>query len=638
MLGLDLATWKATSVNPAGKTARLVALTGGICLLLASAFASVDPAHVVRSIREAVFDRLLVSSPRSATSDQVMVVDIGRDALAAYGPWPWPRQTLAQLIDRIADANPRVLAIDILLVRREVDQAADERLAQAIGRIPTALAAVLDPEPSLAIPATTSVAVTGDVEVPDLIVTPGIALPSTVFAAKARGIGVVSLPTPEGEPVRAVPLLAGGAGTVFAGLAAETLRVADGGTILATAPPQLLHIGGLNLPLPSDGLMRLHFAVDADRKAHTVAAEALMAKSASSAMLAGKMVFLGASAPEAGGLRLTAADPFMPSVEIQAEAAEQMLTGHIPIRGGTMDWLEITAGVALGALGIIAVIMLPPGGGALTAMVLSLVWIATAAGLSTQALWLTDPVTPVVIALFAVQGAGLGQFAITYRQRVAIERRFALHLPPEVVRRIAADPSGIKVAGETRTITVLFTDIEGFTALIERVGPEAVVALLDRYIDMVAAIVIAHGGMVDKIVGDAVHAFYNAPLDLADHAEKAVNCAIAILEATETLRRDPEIAAMGLGRTRIGIETGVAVLGDVGRGAKRDYTAYGRVVNIAARLEEANKAFGSSIALGPGTVAALAGRVPLRRLGMKALRGIDEEIEVFEPILGAKSP
>src|SRR5262249_30187459 len=154
---------------------------------------------------------------------------------------------------------------------------------------------------------------------------------------------------------------------------------------------------------------------------------------------------------------------------------------------------------AIGALGMWAVIMLPPGGGVLAVMVLSLAWIATAAGLSTKALWLTDPVTPVIMALFAVQGAGLAQFAITYRQRIAIERRFALHLAPEVVRRIAADPSGIKLAGETRIITVLFTDIEGFTALTERVGPEAVVALLDRYIDLVAAIAIAHGGMVDKI-------------------------------------------------------------------------------------------------------------------------------------------
>jgi len=614
-----------------------VALTGGIGLLVASSFVFADPGQVIHRMREAIFDRLLASSPRMPASDAVMVVDIGRDALASYGPWPWPRDQLAALVDKIAAAKPKVLAIDILLAPREGDDAQDERLVQAIGRVPTVLAVVLDPTPGVGLPGSSSVAVTGDVKVPDLIATPGVVLPAPALAEKAQGLGVVSLPTPEGEPVRAVPLIAGGAGAVFAGLAAEALRVAAGAAaIIAAAPPQMLRIGELAVPLPSDGLMRLHFADEADRKARTIAAESLMAGSDNSARLAGKIVFLGASAPEAGGLRLTAADPFMASVEIEAEAAEQMLARHIPLRAGEMDQLEIAAGAALGLLGIIAVIYLSPGAAAVTVLAIVLAWIAAAAGLTIKALWLTDPATPVIIALFAVQGAGLTQFGQTYRQRLAIERRFALHLPPEVVRRIVANPREIKLAGESRVVTALFTDIEGFTALTERAGPEAVVALLDRYVDTVAEIIVSHGGMVDKIVGDAVHAFFNAPLDLPDHAEKAVTCAVAIIKATEELRLDPEIAPMGLGRTRIGIETGPAILGDVGRGAKRDYTAYGRAVNLAARLEEANKEFGSSIALGPGTAAALGGRVPLKLLGKKALRGIDEEIEVFEPAAGGR--
>jgi adenylate cyclase len=296
-----------------------------------------------------------------------------------------------------------------------------------------------------------------------------------------------------------------------------------------------------------------------------------------------------------------------------------------------MQWAEPAAGALLGILGILAIIYLSPGRAALAILGLALAWTIAAAGLSTKALFLTDPVTPVIIALIAVQFAGLTQFALTYRQRLAIERRFAFHLPPEMVRRIIENPGEIRFAGEARNITVLFTDIEGFTALTERAGPEATISLLDRYVDLVAGIVVSHGGMVDKIVGDAVHAFFNAPLDLPDHAEKAVTCASAIIAATEDLRRDGKVAAMQLGRTRIGIETGVAVLGDVGRGAKRDYTAYGHAVNLASRLEGANKKLGSSILLGPGTAAALDGRIPLRSLGKIAISGIAEEIEVFEP-------
>jgi adenylate cyclase len=142
---------------------------------------------------------------------------------------------------------------------------------------------------------------------------------------------------------------------------------------------------------------------------------------------------------------------------------------------------------------------------------------------------------------------------------------------------------------------------------------------------------VSHGGMVDKIVGDALHAFFNAPLDLQDHAEKAVTCACAIIHATERLRRDGNLAAAQLGRTRIGIETGMAVLGDVGRGSRRDYTAYGHAVNLASRLDDVNKRLGTSVLLGPGTVAELGGRIALRSHGMIAISGLDKKIEVFEP-------
>jgi adenylate cyclase len=333
-------------------------------------------------------------------------------------------------------------------------------------------------------------------------------------------------------------------------------------------------------------------------------------------------------------LRRTAISGFTPSVVIQAEAAEQILLGHVPLRAPWMGWAEIAAAIMLGVVAILAVIFLPPGRAVIAILLLFVGWMAFGAGLSVNSLWLTDPLSPALAALFAAQGAGLTQFGLTYRQRLLIERRFAHHLPASVVRRIAENPHELRLAGEMRTITVLSSDIEGFTAMTERLKPEELMALLDRYIDLVVGIVVGHGGMVDKLIGDAVLAYFNAPLDLPGHAEKAVNCALAVIAATEALRKDPEIAAHGLGRTRIGIETGAAVLGEVGRGAKRDYTAYGHAVNLAARLEQTNKQFGSSIALGPGVVKALEGRMKLKPLGRLPIRGLDGEIEIFTPEVG----
>ena len=135
----------------------------------------------------------------------------------------------------------------------------------------------------------------------------------------------------------------------------------------------------------------------------------------------------------------------------------------------------------------------------------------------------------------------------------------------------------------------MFTDIEGFTALTDRSEATEVVQLLDGYLGMVTDIVVANRGMVDKLVGDGVFALFNVPLDLADHARHAVVCAKAIIEATENYRKTPLAMKLGLGRTRVGIETGPAIVGDVGGGNKLEYTALGNVVNTASQLEGMNK-------------------------------------------------
>lgn len=186
-------------------------------------------------------------------------------------------------------------------------------------------------------------------------------------------------------------------------------------------------------------------------------------------------------------------------------------------------------------------------------------------------------------------------------------------LPPVVVARLAANPRLLRLTGERREVTALFTDLEGFTAATRNLEPEALIATLDRYFTVISAAILRHGGMIDKIVGDAVHALFNAPLDLPGHADAALAAAADIVRDTEALR-----AELGIGRTRIGIETGAAILGDVGSGARIDYTAHGPCVNLAARLEQAGKTLGPAVIVGPGTVARA--RTPLLALGPQDLR------------------
>jgi adenylate cyclase len=271
----------------------------------------------------------------------------------------------------------------------------------------------------------------------------------------------------------------------------------------------------------------------------------------------------------------------------------------------------------------------PASGTAILTAAVALLWIAAMA-LSGLADRLVDPLTPSIAALLVFTVTTGTAYSLTRRREAFLRRRLEQHLAPAVVRRIVEQPDLVKLDGERREVTALFTDIEGFTATTHRAGPEDLVAMLDQYFEGVAGIVINHGGMIDKIVGDAVHALFNAPLDLEDHPRRAVECAIAIQAWSEGFRRRAPAAAVELGRTRIGIETGPAIVGDVGIRSKLDYTAHGDAVNMAARLEACNKELGSAICIGPAAAARYDAAL-LRPLGQLAIRGRTEPIAVFEP-------
>jgi adenylate cyclase len=226
--------------------------------------------------------------------------------------------------------------------------------------------------------------------------------------------------------------------------------------------------------------------------------------------------------------------------------------------------------------------------------------------------------------------ASITDFARTRRREALVRRRFEQHLAPAVVRRIVEEPGLMKLSGERREVTAFFTDVESFTAMTRRAEPERLVAVLDDYFEGAAAIVIEHGGMIDKIVGDAIHALFNVPLDLADHPRRAIDCSIALREWAAGYRRRAAPASIGFGRTRIGIETGLAVVGDVGIRAKLDYTAHGDAVNAAARLEAANKELGSTICIGP-QAASRCDPALLRPLGTITVRGREDKLKVYEP-------
>ncbi len=449
--------------------------------------------------------------------------------------------------------------------------------------------------------------------VPPLWPTPGAEGPCPALA-RAATLGAVSLLGDAGARVRAVPVAVAPGGQVWPSLAVELIRRAGlGQPVLAGGA---LRLGGAVLVLETPGQVRFRPSLPGRAAARSVAAADVLAGRVARDRLAGALVLVGSSLPQAGGLRATAAGPLTPSVQIWADAVEGLAAGRLPRRPAAAPMAEAAALAIGGAALALLLLALPPAPAFSAALGLAALWPLAALALARRQGVLIDPATPPVLLLAAGLAALLLGAAAASRAEAALRGRMRQLMPDAVVARLAEDPRLFRLKGESRAVTALFTDLEGFTDLTNRLPPEDLIALLDRYFTVVSAQVLRHGGMIDKIVGDAVHALFNAPLDQpAGHARAALDCAAAIVAETEALRA----ALPHLGRTRIGVETGRAVLGDVGSAARIDYTAHGPAVNMAARLQEAAKVLGPAVIIGPGAAAA-AGPQGLRALGRHDLR------------------
>ncbi len=228
----------------------------------------------------------------------------------------------------------------------------------------------------------------------------------------------------------------------------------------------------------------------------------------------------------------------------------------------------------------------------------------------------------------------IGRLREARRRQAAAERAHELlsrYFSPNLAVRLASDPGAVDLGGQRREITSLFTDIAGFTSLVETLEPEIIAPLLNDYLGEMTEIVFAHGGTVVKIIGDAMHVLFGAPAEQPDHAASGVACALQLDASSEKFRGRWLEKGVALGSTRLGLNTGPAIVGNFGSGHYFDYTAYGDTVNIAARLESANKQLGTRICVGDSVV----GRAPDfkgRPVGDLLLRGRSEPLRAFEPL------
>ncbi len=355
----------------------------------------------------------------------------------------------------------------------------------------------------------------------------------------------------------------------------------------------------------------------------------------------GKVVLIGRSTLTASDLQHSQADLFnspfaalggerlFPGVELQATLLDNLVSG---------DGLRLVPEAGSLALVLLALALLLPA---------SLRWHPSAVGLLAAGLvggmallswllflkaerWLA-PLLPMAATVAMYGATTLVGYASTRQQARQMRAMFSQYVPPEVVSRLIAQPELLRLGGEAREVTLLFTDLAGFTTLSEHLSAEQTVEVLTLYFNAMTPIVHASGGTVDKFIGDAVMAFWGAPLPDPQHAEHAVRAAIAMQQAMQSLAA--ALQARGLPRIamRIGVHTGRVVVGNVGSAQRFSYTAIGDAVNLAARLEGANKAFGTGILLSGDTAALLPSNLALRPLDDVVVKGKTVPVRVFTP-------
>ncbi|HPF69117.1 MAG TPA: adenylate/guanylate cyclase domain-containing protein [Candidatus Krumholzibacteria bacterium] len=534
--------------------------------------------------------------------------------------WPWPRQVYVPVVDFCARAGAAALAFDFVLTEPSTYGVEDdELLAQAIARqgrfvAPRYLAA--DPD---------SLEATRADE------------PIAEIAGAARCLGnVAGQPDPDGV-FRSAALVKrfGGEPVLSLGAAAwrvgahrdDDPRLVDGALVVGDRTVDLGPGGTVLLRFRGGpGAYRTYNAAAVIRSELQI--EAGGTPDIDPSAFADAFVLFGYSALGLHDMRSTPTDAVAPGVFVHATVLDDLLGDDFmrpaPWTAGAAFTLVLALAVALAVTGAARVRRGVAAGGALLLA-------APAAGLVAYGPGWWWPVMPgAIAAALALLGALVRNYATEGRQRRYLKGAFRQYLSPAVIERILVDPSALQLGGERRTLTIMFTDLAGFTSLSEGLDPVALTALLNDYLTDMTDIILAEGGTLDKYEGDAIIAFWNAPLDQSDHALRACRAAVAC-QRRLAARQDDFRARCGRElRMRAGLHTGDVVVGNMGSRQRFDYTVLGDAANLAARLEGANKAFGTATMISEATRAACGDALLVRPLGDVRVVGRREAVAVHE--------
>ncbi|MCY4237742.1 MAG: adenylate/guanylate cyclase domain-containing protein [Rhodospirillaceae bacterium] len=632
-----------------------------------------DPLPVLR-LRLAVFDMYQRIKPRYYEQAPVRVIDIDNESLRRLGQWPWPRTRIATLVERLSEFGAAAVAFAIVFAEpdrtspframKDWPQTSEvKRLSETLSLLPDhdrILANLFSSNPvvlgfapdhigeSPPPPVKFGFAYIGGNPMPALDFYKSSITNLAPLQKSASGIGslVISL-DPDGL-VRRIPLLARVGHKVYPALSVEALRVAQRATTIvarsstigsassdAEAIPLELKIGRFTVPTGPRGDMWLHFTPPVP----TRIVPAWRIFEANYAALASefesRIVIIGASAAGLQNSNATPLNAAETSATIHAQALEQMLLQRFLQRPDWSDGAETILSLVLGGLllFLLAFLVGPIAGAIVGSTVAILVWTISWVAYSRTG-FLLDPLYPSLsVALTYLLVISL-RYLASERDRRRVRIAFSRYLAPAVVEKLAQHPEGLKLGGETRNLTLMFCDIRGFTSIAEAMTAEELTAFINRFLTPMTKVVLESGGTIDKYMGDAIMAFWNAPIREPEHFLMGCRAALGISSRLEELNPVWESEAERAGKIflpvqiGIGLNTGLCCVGNLGSEQRFDYSALGDAVNVASRLEQQTRIYGVDIIVGEDTQR-LTTQLSYLELDRVQVRGRKEALSIY---------
>ncbi len=622
-------------------------LSGLFVLLMAAQVAGIVTRTPMQRAEAWLYDTWLRQTALTGADDRIAILDIDEASLKSVGRWPWNRDVMTRLVDQLFDRyGVAAVGFDVVFAepdtssglaslqqlaqgdlaaspvfRTAVDKLAprldyDARFARALADRPVSLGYYF-------LPAGYGEARTGALPLPDLPagsfapLEPGEVLTGyganlAQFQRAAPGGGFFNMQADADGTARRMHLVAPFDRGYYLALSASTLRMAFGSepALAGVTTVQFagrtyrtpwIEVGGLRVKLSQDGTV--HVPYHANSPFPMLSAAQVLAGKTPLASLENRIVLVGSTAPGLSDLRVTPFSSTFPGVEIHAHLIAGLLDGTTRSTPPWANDARLLAVLVLGGLLIVVLLRFGPLPGlAVTVLLLGALLAAYAAAWQQQ--WVVPLAAPMItlLGLYALNTA-YGFFAAT-RSKRQITKLFGQYVPPELADEMSQDPAHYTMEGRSRDMSVLFSDIRGFTDFSENLPPAELAEVLNAYLSTMTRIVQEHRGTIDKYIGDAIMAFWNAPVDLADHASRAVRTALAMQAALPQLNR--EFAARGWPEVKIGVgvNTGRMSVGNMGSEFRMSYTVMGDAVNLGSRLEGITKQYGVGILVTQPTVEA----------------------------------